>query len=450
MHTSPESFQRPVCHERTRVAILKYLSDWIDRVIEDQAKIMWMYGDVGAGKSTIAQTLAERCNLRQLLASFFFSRNDGSRASHTSIVSTIVYQAARAIPGLKALVKAAVEENPQIFKQNIAVQMKELLVNPLNLLVGRTELQTHTLPFLIIIDGLDECTDSKIQCHILDVFADALQKCDFPLKVFVASRPEINISSSFDSPRLSTISTCLALSHSFDADDDIRVYLEDQFDSIRTTHPLKRFIPPSWPEPQVVDDIVQKSSGQFVFASTIIQYVSSPDHQPVHRLEIVLRLKPTTSETDLPFTNLDILYKYIFSRVLEEHLKTTLQILGLVTLRSFLAERMLQVHLKRCDHIRSILSLAEGDVECSLGALSSVIRCDDGRVHVIHASFTDFLKDRRRSQDYYVGDDGTIRATIIVKCLEHLEQDEDIGKPQSPLTMAKTYLNCWHPRQRQL
>jgi len=48
-------------------------------------RMLWLYGDVGAGKSAIAQTLAERCYKAQLLAVCFFSRNDGARASHLSL-----------------------------------------------------------------------------------------------------------------------------------------------------------------------------------------------------------------------------------------------------------------------------------------------------------------------------------------------------------------------------
>lgn len=162
MHTSPEAFERPRCHEKTRVAILQHLRDWVNGVVQLYAKMLWLYGDAGAGKSTIAQTLAEQLNGKQLIASFFFSRNEGSRASHISLVATIVYQAALAIPGLRILVDEAVMLNPQIFDQNLAAQLTHLLVEPLNTLLEAPGPSFDTLPSLIIIDGLDECSNPQM------------------------------------------------------------------------------------------------------------------------------------------------------------------------------------------------------------------------------------------------------------------------------------------------
>jgi len=57
------------------------------------AVIMWIYGKSGAGKSAIAQTIADCCDVqRLLLASFFFSRLDPSRNNPKSLITTIAYQ----------------------------------------------------------------------------------------------------------------------------------------------------------------------------------------------------------------------------------------------------------------------------------------------------------------------------------------------------------------------
>ncbi|KAF8977770.1 hypothetical protein BDQ17DRAFT_1266271, partial [Cyathus striatus] len=36
----------------------------------------------------------------------------------------------------------------------------------------------------------------------------------------------------------------------------------------------------SWPDDKDVDTIVQKSSGQFIYVSTVIHYVSDSQHNP--------------------------------------------------------------------------------------------------------------------------------------------------------------------------
>ncbi|KAF9254271.1 hypothetical protein L218DRAFT_886647, partial [Marasmius fiardii PR-910] len=46
---------------------------------QDIPGVCWLRGSAGAGKSAIAQTVAERCEGNRLVASFFFSRTDPAR-----------------------------------------------------------------------------------------------------------------------------------------------------------------------------------------------------------------------------------------------------------------------------------------------------------------------------------------------------------------------------------
>ncbi len=73
-------------------AILERLIQWIFGH-DSKSVIMWLYGPAGAGKSAILQTIAEKCTVLDiLLASFFFSRSDGTRNHPDSLVATIAYQ----------------------------------------------------------------------------------------------------------------------------------------------------------------------------------------------------------------------------------------------------------------------------------------------------------------------------------------------------------------------
>ena len=118
-HDSGESFDRPKCLENTRVAILKRLRDWVLGEAESE-NIMWLYGDAGAGKSAIAQTLAECfASEKRLLGSFFFSRNDPQRATHYPLVATIAYHAATTVPQLAEPILSAVDRDPRIFDKTL-------------------------------------------------------------------------------------------------------------------------------------------------------------------------------------------------------------------------------------------------------------------------------------------------------------------------------------------
>ncbi|KAF8982583.1 hypothetical protein BDQ17DRAFT_1228099, partial [Cyathus striatus] len=72
-HKSAERGDPPKCHPETRKAVINDIMSWVDSN-EPNEKIMWLQGPAGAGKTTIAQTVAERCDKEmKLVSSFFFS-----------------------------------------------------------------------------------------------------------------------------------------------------------------------------------------------------------------------------------------------------------------------------------------------------------------------------------------------------------------------------------------
>lgn len=57
-HDSGERFDQPKCHPNTRVAVIQDILDWLDD-LESPKLVMWVHGAAGAGKSAIAQTIAQ-------------------------------------------------------------------------------------------------------------------------------------------------------------------------------------------------------------------------------------------------------------------------------------------------------------------------------------------------------------------------------------------------------
>jgi len=431
MHDSGEAFDRPRCHEKTRVAVLKRLMDWIFGIVDTESAILWLYGDAGAGKSAIAQTLAEICAREGLLlASFFFSRNDPKRSTHQPLASTIALQAATSVPELRDLIEAAIVRDPTIVEKRLDIQFSSLLFEPINSLDNQSATAFQALPKLIIIDGLDECSDPQVQNHILQVVADAVAGCNQPLKVLIASRPETQIATTFTCDPLRTLSTRLALDASFKPDDDIRRLLKATFQSIKATHPLRAFIPPSWPPHEMVEDLVEKSSGQFIYASTTTKYISSPRHDPIERLRIALGVSSGESDADLPFADLDSLYRHVLASIPKEKLDCMMRILGFLILVSKDLEHVSDttyLNFSKVADLRAFLLLPPGKVEYYLGDLSSIFHWTAfdsgelkiGRLQLAHASFSDFLLDRRRSREFHL-DSSAFFEQVARICLGHM------------------------------
>ncbi|KAF8954463.1 hypothetical protein BDZ97DRAFT_1595297, partial [Flammula alnicola] len=312
-HNSEQQVDPPKCHPNTRLAVLRKVMDWIQNSKDRDAWIMWLNGAAGAGKSAIARSIAEMCERAKLaLATFFFFRTDPTRNTAKPLVATLAYQIAISIPLARSIIVEALDRDPLLFGRSFEWQFKALIIQPLQQLRRQPDSPVNlTSPFLIIIDGLDECDGRDLQTNIIYAISDALRDPNLPLVCLIASRPEQQLTMAFNSSKVANIVTRLPLDNTYLPDKDIRLFLNDKFTEIKNSHPFKHLIDSSWPAEDVAKNIVEKSSGQFIYASVVINFVSSSRHHPVQRLEVVRGIR--LARLDTPFAQLDALYIHIFS-----------------------------------------------------------------------------------------------------------------------------------------
>ncbi|KDR69372.1 hypothetical protein GALMADRAFT_16155, partial [Galerina marginata CBS 339.88] len=163
--------------------------------------------------------------------------------------------------------------DPLVFTHSLEAQILALIVTPLRELIDTGYFNSPDSACIVIIDGLDECGDRNSQVKILTAISTALQLHRLPLIFLIASRPEHDIRHSFDVGYLKEITTRIALNDDYLPSNDIILFLRDKFTEIKDTHPFKVHIPPSWPSPEVLRTLVNKSSGQFVYASTVVKFI---------------------------------------------------------------------------------------------------------------------------------------------------------------------------------
>ncbi|KAF9472896.1 hypothetical protein BDN70DRAFT_844049, partial [Pholiota conissans] len=272
LYDSRVRYDPPKCHPNTRVAVLEHLIGWIFGRNDPEVLILWLYGPAGAGKSAILQTIAEWCAKNNtLLASFFFSHSDPTRNHIQPLIPTIACQIAITIPGIKPYIEGAIELDPFLLDKSLATQFQHLIVTPLQALAASGNLKLG-FPWLVVVDGLDECDDPKMQSMILGIIAEAFRSQNLPLIFLIASRPEQNIKHTFSSSTLSGLWRSVVLDDTYKPNDDIHLFLMDSFHEIKTTHPHCHLIPETWPRKSDVDTLIRKSSGQFIYASQVVKY----------------------------------------------------------------------------------------------------------------------------------------------------------------------------------
>ncbi|KAF9554820.1 hypothetical protein CPC08DRAFT_161250 [Agrocybe pediades] len=389
----------PKCHPNTRTTIIQTVIDWSSGTIADEemnAKaILWLKGGAGAGKSAIARSVAEQCSKQGLLlGTFFFGAADPTRNHVSGLVATLAYQICRILPELREMVTNLIEEDPFIFSRSINIQFTELIIRPLSTFLSDYS-GTTQIPRLIIIDGLDECSANvDSQRDLLFILQEVIASTTL-IRFLVCSRPESHLNNAFSSLRMANIHYKIFLDDDYSAEKDIWLYLEDKFREIKQGHVFKHKLPTPWPSSDTIEDLAYGSSGQFIYASTVIRYVESPRHRPDQRLDAALNLRPPFK--DLPFTELDALYRHIISKA--EDPSTVLDILAFPILYNQYYRSMAH---STAEHIEKILQLEEGDVEVILADLQSLVTIDRDRVvKFLHKSLRDFLCDSQRAGDLY-------------------------------------------------
>ena len=139
------------------------------------------------------------------------------------------------------------ESNPTLHTKSMDVQLQTLIVDAFQLLSPLPQ-----RPYLVIIDGLDECHDKATQQSILRLLCETITIHRLPLRFLIASRSESHIRDSFDQESLYTVTRRVVLDETFDPGRDIRVLLQDGFAEICARNFIPSHVEKPWPEEGVI------------------------------------------------------------------------------------------------------------------------------------------------------------------------------------------------------
>ncbi|KAJ7642323.1 hypothetical protein DFH06DRAFT_1097587 [Mycena polygramma] len=405
-----DRFDQPRCHTETRTELLDELYAWAIHP-DSTHSIRWLHGPAGAGKSAIMQSLCQRLqDAGRLGGSFFFKRGHAACGNAKMLFATLAYQLALSRRELKSVISSSVEMDPSVLGRGMDVQFRVLILEPCRLL-------NDGIPSVLLIDGLDECDGHHIQQEILRLIRPAA-RCS--LRILVASRPEPHIRETLDDSSFQGLVDITNVEQSFD---DVRTYLRKEFLRIHGVHQnTMSGVPTPWPAADILEKLVKKSSGYFIYASTVIKFVDDRYSRPTQRLNIICNLAPQDSQS--PFATLDHLYFQILSEVPVHSRRLLCDILSFI----INAPRVLDA-----PGVDELLDLEPGDTDLILRPLHSVVRMPSPRkraLEVYHASFADFLVNKERSSIFHVGSqEHHIRLTSsILKALAFTyEQRGDIA-----------------------
>jgi len=284
---------------------------------------------------------------------------------------------ALSIPATRPTIESAIHRDNYIVHRSHERQFRKLIVEPMRSV-------TLPLPMVIVIDALDECDDRQMIADFISIVGRALQEHRLPIRFFFTSRVEEHIRSMFAASPALNVTYCLSLQN-FRADDDIRTFFRSHFTTIyEQKHRLMGDIALPWPSEWDLHKLVQNSSGSFIFAFTLINFVNDGSDLPHRKLQAAL----------WNHSGLDPLYTQVLGSASRSHhftrvLQTIINILKPLSIMD----------------LACLLQIEGGDVIHALQGVQSIIMVpedDKQPVGLFHTSLRDFLTTQAHSQGFFI------------------------------------------------
>ncbi|EIW78356.1 hypothetical protein CONPUDRAFT_167380 [Coniophora puteana RWD-64-598 SS2] len=334
------------CLPETRVELLDTLEA---SLIQQDNKLVWLFGGSGSGKSSAAYSTAERLRSKdQLAATFFFSRKDVFRSSADRVFLTIAYQIGLLHHRARSAIAKAIKHDPDLLspQKSRREQFNKLVATPLR--------ELHIL-----------CT-SRTTSHL-----QALTKRQDIIGLVTPLHIE-----------------------AFDATEDIKLYLRCTFHEIYHLRDLEFVHSLPWPTDHILSSLVDRIKGHFIVAATICRLVRDAS-DPTNCLSVISSIYTGEIDSlDLTLGSVDSVYHYIIASCdpQDQH-SGVLCLSDIISLASPLS-------------LSDICKLFAADIRKRVAHLSAIVYIppmdSPNSVQIYHTSLRDYLSTSSRSGNFHV------------------------------------------------
>jgi hypothetical protein len=275
----------------------------------------WVVGAAGVGKSAIMQSVTESPKLSlNYHASVFLSIN--GRNEGTKTIITLSYQFAAKCDLYRQVIEDKVNRDPSLLQSSMAVQFEKFIIQPF---IHNPDLNS-TGRLLIIVDGLDECKETRTQVDLLRLISGfCISHPSSPIVWLIASRPEPHIISFFARPEVVPAYEKEGIVvDSDEARADVERFLRNELTEIGKE---SNSLDTHWPDEQHLWKLANAAGGLFAYAQTVVRYIGDSNIcDPASQLFDVLNVIDELPISELsreqhPMALLDALYARILSNV---------------------------------------------------------------------------------------------------------------------------------------
>ncbi|KAF8315744.1 uncharacterized protein EI90DRAFT_2946132 [Cantharellus anzutake] len=386
---------------------------WCRNTGDSEKRVLLLTAVAGAGKTSVAHSVADECARDgELLLSFFFRAGEQSRPDH--LFSGMARSLAAHDPAYRSYVVSLIQKDPTLPTAPFPMQFKKLLAEPLRLVAPLPH-----RPIVIIIDALDECEKEAFE-YLADILREHVPKLPSNFKFFLTSR-QFDLVDRF-LPSDSPIER-LSINLSDDANmEDCKVYIRMQLRKLKDAHPHLRE-EELWEEDKLMQDILERAGGLFIWVSTVFRYMrgASPPMKVLEKL-----LDATADRSKAPAEGkMDNLYTSILEKCDWEN-DDFVHDYPIVMGAILIVQQPLTV--EAWDVVLS--PFLECPIRYTLAELSPLISgvgVPDMPIRILHQSFRDFLLERVSPQSStlyrFAVDARRENDRVSLRCVEILNED---------------------------
>ncbi|KAL4788606.1 hypothetical protein BJX76DRAFT_315193 [Aspergillus varians] len=341
----------------------------------------------GTGKSTISRTVARSLrDIDHLGAAYFFKRDEGGRGNAKKFFPTLIRQLMLRIPELRSSVREALHNNSDIAAKSLKEQFEKLLLQPL---LNLDQLGQQFQTTAIVIDALDECENDQDIQNIIRLLPRLQKAKAVRLRIFLTSRPELQISHGFSAIVNEYQGLALHEIPEELTEHDIHLFLQDRFAKIQHERNISR----DWPGDDAIQRLVILSVPLFISAAAVCRYVEDLKWEPQ------LRLAELLADQAKYVSRMDKTYMPILKRLLDDqHSDESEQQLLLEEFQNIVGAIILLAVPLSINALSAFLRIGADRISNRLSSFQSVLDVPDDRnkpVRILHLSFRDFLVQSR-------------------------------------------------------
>lgn len=340
----------------------KWLFDSFEKWLNSKtdSRVFCIIGQAGSGKTAFVSKL---CETHKSVAAIHFCRyNNDERANPKRAITSLAYHLSTQLPEYKEQL-LMLNDLDSLQEKNVHRLFEYLFIEPLQKIQQRSE------KVVLIIDALDEAT-KNMRNELIDLIVSDFQKLPSWLNFVVTTRPEMDIER-----KLKHLKPFVIDNSSSSNLDDIRGFLSTN---------LKPYLDGVKNSAELIETIVKKSQGVFLYASEILKSVESG----------VLRVEDAVSFPD----GLANIYLNYFERMFVMHTQYDYKT-DIRPLMEVIAVSLEPLHE---DIIKDILQIDDYDFDDIKEYIHVLFPSERGYIEPLHKSLNDWIIDRALSGQFSV------------------------------------------------